>query len=107
MSYGINVLDSRGQIILDTSNYGFALIDKFSVSPTSSGFIDYQGMTGVGIIVSQTQQEPFTTTKAVLKAQNSVVVSVTSPNADTRRVSWSPGIQQGLLHNVDLFVIGV
>lgn len=105
MSFGFEVYNASGVRTLSDAELAIQFIDRFTVSPTSSGSRTYTNIGFTNIVVTSTQEEPTTTSAASFTAINYINTSA-SISGNTITVSWSPNFQSGTVFDVDVFVFG-
>jgi hypothetical protein len=104
MSFGFEIRNSSDILELSSNNYGFSIVDKFDVAPSSSGNVTYEGLGQYNLIISQSSVEPVSIDKASLLSFNAVSTSVTT-SGNNKIVSWSPLYNIGNTYNVTLFIM--
>jgi hypothetical protein len=105
MSFGFEVFSAGGVKTLSDADLAIQFIDRFVVSPTTSGSRTYTNVGFSNIVVTSTAVEPTTTSAASFTAINYINTSA-SIVGNTITVSWSPNFQSGLLRDVEVFVFG-
>jgi hypothetical protein len=105
MSYGFQISNVGGTLILSSDDLTYSLIDLFSVSQTSSGSRTYANLAGRTVIIAQTAVEPTSIDFNSLISFNSMNIS--SYDSGTNKiVSWSPGTRYGTIYDVQIYIFG-
>jgi hypothetical protein len=106
MSYGFIIRDVNNNITLDSSNYGFTLLDLIVVDPSTSGSRTYPELAEINVFAAQSQVEPSVTTVDNLLNLSSVNISITN-SGTSKVVSWFPRFIKGTKQNVNIYVMGM
>lgn len=104
MSYGFEIYDASGERWLSSTDLLISVLDVFQVAGESVGTRLYPGVGAQNVMVVQSPVKGTSLTTDAFMAFCRLNTVVTTEGAN-KRVTWSPAVRLGAVHDINLYVL--
>jgi hypothetical protein len=107
MSHGFQFFNSSGVLELSDVDYGFTILDHFTVAANSSGSKSYPDFGSINVAILQTQEEPSTVDKTALRSFSGLTINKSIGVGNSLVIGWSPKYADFNAYPVTLYILTV